>query len=621
MLKRTSLMFFVVLFIFTGNLCAQPWSGILNPSRAIDWSSAGVEGGIPTTWGNCTTSACNTLWNNGVDGTQVTAANIQAAINSASAQTVVRIPGNGTTRTMTTGIALKSNVILRGQGADQTILVFSGTSGIGNAGILIESGNGSDYFADPKMQPGGTNAATWTSGYSKGTTQIVLNNIGSNGITVGKYILLDQDSDTSTNNGYFLCVTGACSDEGGVGYSRVVNGVGRLPTQMVKVTACNPSCTNGATFTISPGVYTVNVDSSRTPGAYWPSSTISYAGVENLSLNTSGVGVKTISFFNSVNCWVKGVRAIRNLGRAQIQLNEASHCTIQDSYFYGGVIGHSENYCIDMLMASDCLIMNNIAQYEVVPFLISTATGNVFAYNYSIYNAFDGNMSPIIGGHTGGNVYNLIEGNIGPKTGSDNTHGNGAMNTAFRNRFLGTDTGPGASNGATNAIYFYYFNRYWNIVGNVLGTYGYHNNYANGNNNSIYWFDSSDSQIASSVMRWGNYDTVNAAVRWNTSEDGHTAVTYPALSNASQTLPASFYYSSKPDWWPYAKAWPPIGPDVTGGNVANVGGHAYTIPAQDCYANIMEGPADGTGPVLSFNASACYGYDNRPAPPTNLRVQ
>ena len=36
-------------------------------------------------------------------------------------------------------------------------------------------------------------------------------------------------------------------------------------------------------------------------------------------------------------------------------------------------------------------------------------------------------------------------------------------------------------------------------------------------------------------------------------------------------------------------------------------GHAYSIPAQDCFFNVMGAPADGSGSVLSFNAAACYG--------------
>jgi hypothetical protein len=46
---------------------------------------------------------------------------------------------------------------------------------------------------------------------------------------------------------------------------------------------------------------------------------------------------------------------------------------------------------------------------------------------------------------------------------------------------------------------------------------------------------------------------------------------------------------------------------VTGGNLQGSGGHANTIPAADCYANVMHGPADGTAGVLGFNRQACYG--------------
>jgi hypothetical protein len=75
----------------------------------------------------------------------------------------------------------------------------------------------------------------------------------------------------------------------------------------------------------------------------------------------------------------------------------------------------------------------------------------------------------------------------------------------------------------------------------------------------------------------------------------------------NKTLPASFFLSAKPSWWPSAIAWPPIGPDVSGGSLAGLAGHAHQIPACNCYANVMNGPADGSGAPLSFNADSCYG--------------
>jgi hypothetical protein len=122
-------------------------------------------------------------------------------------------------------------------------------------------------------------------------------------------------------------------------------------------------------------------------------------------------------------------------------------------------------------------------------------------------------------------------------------------------------------------------------------------------------------------MRWGNYDTLNAAVRFVPAEVPSALSGAQAAYSApvpSQVLPASMYLSGKPGWWPSSKVWPPIGPDVTGGNIPNVGGHAYTIPSQDCYT-AMGGPADGTGSVLSFNAANCFTASGVAAP-TNLRI-
>src|SRR5713101_3865762 len=72
---------------------AQPWSGILDPSRAIDWTTthAGVTGGIPAR-----TTICSTL-NPGV-----TAAQINSAIASCPANQVVFL--NAGTYNLSAGI-------------------------------------------------------------------------------------------------------------------------------------------------------------------------------------------------------------------------------------------------------------------------------------------------------------------------------------------------------------------------------------------------------------------------------------------------------------------------------------------------------------------------------------
>jgi hypothetical protein len=185
------------------------------------------------------------------------------------------------------------------------------------------------------------------------------------------------------------------------------------------------------------------------------------------------------------------------------------------------------------------------------------------------------------------------------------------------------------------------YSRFYNLIGNVLGQSGTSNGYQ-GRSAPIYRIGGgnsangvtvpSDSLVASTLMRWGNYDVVTAAVRWcgNSTNPGWTTACggtsevptglskYANAVPATTFLPASFYLTAKPAWWPSGKAWPPIGPDVTGGNFAGVGGHVYTIPAQDCYLNVMGGAANGTGSVLTFNASRCYSSASAtsPLPPT-----
>jgi hypothetical protein len=61
-------------------------------------------------------------------------------------------------------------------------------------------------------------------------------------------------------------------------------------------------------------------------------------------------------------------------------------------------------------------------------------------------------------------------------------------------------------------------------------------------------------------------------------------------------------------------AWPPIGPDVTGGNIANTGGHANKIPAQLCYENTAK---NAGGFLTAFDADACY---SKLKPATNLKI-
>jgi hypothetical protein len=145
-----------------------------------------------------------------------------------------------------------------------------------------------------------------------------------------------------------------------------------------------------------------------------------------------------------------------------------------------------------------------------------------------------------------------------------------------------------------------------------------------------------DPLVHDTAMRWGNWDVVTNATRFCTAssspisactedERGDGAPTYPALSSPKTSLPASFFLNSSPPWWSFpsgaAAPFPAIGPDVSGGNVANVGGHAYLIPAANCYKNVLGGSMSGTASgKLPFDANSCYPNSAAltPSAPTNL---
>src|SRR5947209_3992504 len=119
----------LILLLFSTLSYGQAWSGILAPTRAIDWTNTGIPGGIPSaSWANCTSTACNTAFST------PTAANINSACSSAPNNTIVRIPAGAISGTIHCN---QSNVVLRGAGPTQTtltgtILMGNGTSGQGS---------------------------------------------------------------------------------------------------------------------------------------------------------------------------------------------------------------------------------------------------------------------------------------------------------------------------------------------------------------------------------------------------------------------------------------------------------------------------------------------------------
>ena len=605
----------VLVFILLLSVTAQAQTDPIDPVRKIDWTQVGIPGGIPTR-----TTVCSTL------SPGASAADINNAIASCPAGQLVFLEAG--TYNLSTGLVFndKSNVTLRGAGPTQTILVFAGSDpcgGVTKADICIRNGQ-----LNHNQDVG--NLANWTAGYAKDTTVITLDN--TTNIQIGTLLILDQENDPDTDTGdVWICSTqGVCSASGPGGASRL-GPPRREQIQMVKVTVIN-----GSNITIVPRIYMPNWRAARNPQAWWSNDTpITMSGVEDLTVDhTNSNNNAGITFYNAYNGWVKNVRSIKS-NRNHVWFWQSAHNIVRDSYFYDTKAGASVSYGVETFIGSDNLIENNIFQKVTSPMMAAGgAQGEVYGYNYATDHPFSGGWmqtSPIM--HATGSAFILGEGTISTAGyESDRIHGPSYFVTMFRNRFQGWEPGKTSH---TIPVHIYTLNRYQNIIGNVLGLVGYHDAYQSspggvgGNTTQIYtlgWGGNGTPQLSccpddlltvDSLMRWGNYDTVTDTVRWEASEVPSGVNPYGNPVPPDQTIPNSYYLSSRPPFFDTAFGaipWPPIGPDVTGGD-ADPSGHAYKIPAQKCF-EAMNFDQNGIG---IFDANSCYGNAvPRPDPPQNL---
>jgi concanavalin A-like lectin/glucanase superfamily protein len=576
---------------------------IIDPSRRIDWSQAGVPGGIPNR-----TTICATL-NPGA-----TAGQINSAIAACSNGVVFL---NAGTYTLSTGINFggNSNVTLRGAGPRQTVLRFTGADPCGGfaASVCLKGTSSVGVWGVPAA-----NIRNWTAGYAKGATQITL--ASTSGIAVGMILILDQIDDITDTGG--IVVNGQSVSPFSI-EGAAPGRPSRTQQQYVKVTAVS-----GTQVTISPGLYMPNWRASQSPQAWFWGTTAQTAamdGIEDLTLDHSTNTAETTGtmIWNAYGCWLKNVKSV-SPNRNHIWLYQSAHGEVRNSYFYGTKNAASQSYGVESFMTSDNLVINNIFQHVTTPIMTGPSAGNVTAYNYTIDMFYSVVMNWMMAGtkgsHDTGTGMNLFEGNESNSFGMDLYHGPGALATSFRNYFTGRD---GARTSNTEVVYIWAYNRLVNLVGNVLGTSGYHTVYEDsrgpqgrtGNpNQSIFLlgFSGVDESVSSSIaydmvtvtslLRWGNYDYATGQARWNTAEipAGH-----PVPPTA---LPASLFLSARPSWWG-AMPWPAIGPDVSGGY--DPAGHVHRIPAHVCYDTSARN-ADGS---LIFDPAQCYPSGPPPPPP------
>jgi len=636
-LKESLVLFLVFLLWIPVSARAQSWSGILNPSRAIDWSTAGIPGGIPNR-----TTICSTLTSS------ATSAQINSALAACPNGQVVYLSAG--TYTLSSAIQMPSNVTLRGAGADQTILNSTVTSG---PDVLM--GTGSPKFSG---------AVSITGGNTAGSTSITVSS--ATGISAGGYLLIDQQ-----NDGTVVSIAGSegnCTwcDQSQSSTSLYAQG------QIAEVTSVN-----GTTIGISPGLF---VSYTLSPVAIPFTASAKYAGVESLQIyanNTHTAGdYSNFQMNQCAYCWISGVENNFTDGD-HVEISWGYHDQIQNSYFSNAFIHTSGAYDSSIAIygkTTGTLVQNNILERNHASIMLEWgAAGNVIAYNYMFGN-YDWNAqwftSVGISMHGAHPQFDLFEGNIDIALGFDSVWGSAANITLFRNFVVETGKScvpntqpqtratvvctpmgyPGeipAPNGwwtpeGVVGLNDSTLSTYFNSVGNIYGSttaaalYKYdqasqgllpfttmvnavcgpspcgtnsRDPGAHGYNYTIGYGSSSDTGGSSfdsinaykTLLIHGDYASVSNSVTW--------------ASGITHSLPASFYLSSEPSWFG-AVPWPAIGPDVSNGSRSDSYGYANKIPAQVCYEQVMGG-TDGTGSPLVFNASRCYGQQT-PAPPTNL---
>jgi hypothetical protein len=548
---------------------------------------------------------------------------INSAIQNCPAGQAVMLPAG--TYNLSSGITFgngtKQNVTLRGAGADQTLLNFTGdTACSGQFPVICMKST--DSNCGPANCGGPTNVQNWVGGYVKGAMTIQLAN--KTNLVVGHVIILDQLNDTTDSGQIFVC-----NGEGSERCSPANNGgmdrMNRAQAQQVTVTSieagrCAPSCDIG----IAPALKMDNWSASRSPQAWYSSGPIRGIGVENLSISFNQAGTTTgVEVMNCAGCYFRGVRSVMTgapastSNRSHLMAWNSARLTVRDSYFYGQDNGALVTAYGIETHASDSLIENNIFQKVQAPVVgQGGGDGTVVGYNFMINHWVSDhpifqNQSIFL--HAVQNFW-LAEGNVGAGIYADLFHGTHHFFTVHRNRWIGTMPNEGTTTtDGTQPIRMLGYSRFFNLTCNVLGTdsrpFNEYQNDDGSHYQAIYHVDSG--RTANSLFRWGNYDSFTNSARYLASEVPTGESIYRNAVPGMNACPDSYYRTAKPVWWPSALPWPGIGPNITGGpsNQSGTGadGHAYNNAAANCYYVKMSGPANGVSSPLTFNADACYG--------------
>ena len=561
-------------------------AAFLPASRTVDWTSAGIPGGIPSAgWPVCATLSPS--------GTADDSVAIQNALNGAPARSVVLLrPGvynihrgskvaynhadDQPSGVYECGLYINKSVVLRGSGPDKTIIRYGDGANIISIGYTYLSASRVSFV-------------NVTSGATKGSTSLAL--ADASGIAAGSYMVVTQPNPADSDGNPLVDIHGY-----GGGSASGHDMPTYAMTQIVRVAAVDKD-----TVTIERPLY---LSYTNAPRVYLLPAMLEDAGLENVRLQStassgSRIVYKNINLESCGRCWVTNCESDMAVDRSHIYLSDCYGCEIRNN-FLDDAYNHNSglDYAIFLeFRNSENLVENNIVRKARHSLIMNGGSGNVFAYNYTV-DAYMGeyhNSLPDTITHAAHPYMNLWEGNVCPNMEFDFTHGSSSHNTLFRNYLNMTSTNPDTGRPMTGALYaitIAYYNNYENVFGNVIGLYGSPNTaeaYQISADEDlapcIYklgYFDDGrtptpnaalSAKVERTLLRGGNWDSLTRTVVWSGNVPGGSLV---SSYIAGRELPASLFRSTAPEEFSAPGAvWPPVDPSAAT--------KVNKIPAQLCY--------------------------------------
>lgn len=541
-----------ILFLFSTLSYGQAWSGILAPSRAINWTQAGLpanftdKGGsnVETTTNPWTPpprtqsgSTVNPITGT-CDATHDCTSTFNAALSACDDGQYVLL-GAGTFLVTGRVNLYTHSCSFRGSGPQSTIVNLNGN---GQLFMGATSGGGS---------------CTATGGLSAGSTSITCNTLSGSAPAVGDIVQLNQCdtgfsgapcSGTSADNGaIFVCFQHAdcMTDDPGSGNNN-------SQSQVLIITSVSGS----GTYTIGVGstasytgssIYMPNWSTSQTATLTWDDPTYYGIGVglEDMTIyGTSSTNGELVNPQNLYGSWVKGVRFIGAGTVSALDVSVSKNVLIANSYMFAGfplTSGYPPGIQVDT--SSDVLFLNNIITSGVPWVGEGNDSGNVYAYNlgrdtftlYTENNWFDH--------HPEGN-FTLNEGNETGVMTEDDTFGTHHLNTYFRNYLSCWDSPYPTSN--PRGLQVDSYQRFTNLIGNAVGTLSHCSTYQSaGSAGAVFIVNTSDVLAGLTLMRWGNVSPVTQS----SDTPPNTGVRFVASENPSGIGPTNSYCTAKGSPW------------------------------------------------------------------------